>query len=146
MTSLILVTGGTGTLGRHVVPRLRDTGRDIRVLSRHHRAAEDGIEYMTGDLLSGDGIEPAVDGAEVIVHCAGARKGDDEATRNLMRAASRAGTQHVVYISVDRGGPDPGDQRHRPGDVRLLRDQAGRGASRGRLRRAVDDAAGRPVL
>ena len=100
MTSLILVTGGTGTLGRHVVPRLRDTGRDIRVLSRHHRAAEDGIEHVTGDLLSGDGIEPAVDGAEVIVHCAGARKGDDEAARNLMRAASRAGTQHVVYISV----------------------------------------------
>ena len=100
MTALILVTGGTGTLGRHVVPRLRDAGRDIRVLSRHRRAADDGIEYMTGDLLSGDGIEPAVDGAEVIVHCAGARKGDDEATRNLMRAASRAGTQHVVYISV----------------------------------------------
>ena len=100
MTGLILVTGGTGTLGRHVVPRLRDAGRDIRVLSRHRRAADDGIEYLTGDLLSGDGIEPAVDGAEVIVHCAGARKGDDEATRNLMRAASRAGTQHVVYISV----------------------------------------------
>ena len=100
MTSLILVTGGTGTLGRHVVPRLRDDGRDIRVLSRHRRAAEDGIEYVAGDLLSGDGIEAAVDGAEVIVHCAGARKGDEEATRNLMRAASRAGTQHVVYISV----------------------------------------------
>jgi uncharacterized protein YbjT (DUF2867 family) len=100
MTSLILVTGGTGTLGRHVVPRLRDAGRDIRVLSRHRRAAEDGIEYVTGDLLSGEGIEPAVDGAEVIVHCAGARKGDDEATRNLMRTASRAGTRHVVYISV----------------------------------------------
>ena len=100
MNSTILVTGGTGTLGRHLVPRLRDAGRDLRVLSRHSHASEDGVAYVTGDLLKGEGIEPAVDGAEVIVHCAGANKGDDEATANLVRAASRAGTQHLVYISV----------------------------------------------
>ena len=100
MTSPILVTGGTGTLGRHVVQRLRDAGRDIRVLSRHSHASRDGIDYVTGDLLKGEGIEPAVDGAGVIVHCAGSSKGDDEATRNLVRAASRAGAQHLVYISV----------------------------------------------
>jgi uncharacterized protein YbjT (DUF2867 family) len=100
MSSPILVTGGTGTLGRHVVPRLRDAGRDIRVLSRHSHASGDGIEYVTGDLLNGEGIEPAVDGAGIIVHCAGSSKGDDEATRNLVRAASRAGAQHLVYISV----------------------------------------------
>ena len=34
----ILVTGGTGTLGRHLVPRLRETGREIRVLSRRGQA------------------------------------------------------------------------------------------------------------
>ena len=96
----ILVTGGTGTLGRHVVARLRDAGRDIRVLSRHDHASGDGIEYVTGDLLKNEGIEPAVDGAATIVHCAGSSKGDDEATRNLVRAASRAGAQHLVYISV----------------------------------------------
>jgi uncharacterized protein YbjT (DUF2867 family) len=96
----ILVTGGTGTLGRHVVARLRDTGRDIRVLSRHDHASRDGIEYVTGDLLKNEGIEPAVDGAATIVHCAGSSKGDDEATRNLVRAASRAGARHLVYISV----------------------------------------------
>ena len=39
MTSLILVTGGTGTLGRQVVARLRDAGGKVRVLSRRsHRA------------------------------------------------------------------------------------------------------------
>src|SRR5215208_536434 len=37
MTSPILVTGGTGTLGRHVVPRLRKAGRDVRVLSQKSR-------------------------------------------------------------------------------------------------------------
>jgi uncharacterized protein YbjT (DUF2867 family) len=100
MTSRILVTGGTGTLGRQVVPRLRDAGRDVRVLSRRTHEAAGGIEYVTGDLLKDEGIQAAVDGAGIIVHCAGNRKGDDEATRNLVRAASRAGAQHLVYISV----------------------------------------------
>ena len=100
MTSTILVTGGTGTLGRHVVPLLQDGGSKVRVLSRHGHESGDGIEYVTGDLLKGEGIEPAVDGAEIILHLAGGPKGDDEATRNLVRAASRAGVQHLVYISV----------------------------------------------
>jgi uncharacterized protein YbjT (DUF2867 family) len=100
MTSRILVTGGTGTLGRLIVPRLQAAGCDVRVLSRRTREAADGIEYMTGDLLKDEGIQAAVDGAGIIVHCAGGRKGDDEATRNLVRAASRAGAQHLVYISV----------------------------------------------
>src|ERR1022692_4349943 len=100
MTSPILVTGGTGTLGRQVVPRLRDASRDVRVLSRRTHPAADGIEYVTGDLLTGEGIQAAVDGAGIIVHCAGNSKGDDETTRTLMRAASQAGTPHLVYISV----------------------------------------------
>jgi uncharacterized protein YbjT (DUF2867 family) len=102
MTSPILVTGGTGTLGRLVVPRLREAGRDVRVLSRHSHESCDGIEYVTGDLLKGEGIEPAVDGAEIILHLAGGQnaKGDEEATRNLVRAASRAGVRHLVSISV----------------------------------------------
>jgi uncharacterized protein YbjT (DUF2867 family) len=55
---------------------------------------------VTGDLLKDEGIEAAVDGAGIIVHCAGGPKGDDDATRNLVRAASRAGSPHLVYISV----------------------------------------------
>jgi uncharacterized protein YbjT (DUF2867 family) len=100
MTSDILVTGGTGTLGRRVVRRLQDAGRKVRVLSRRSREAGEGIEYVTGDLATGRGIEAAVDGAEIIVHCAGSRKGDDDKARNLVRAAARAGTRHLVYISV----------------------------------------------
>jgi uncharacterized protein YbjT (DUF2867 family) len=96
----ILVTGGTGTLGRLVVPRLRDAGRKVRVLSRHSCEAGEGIEFVSGDLATGGGIEAAVEGAEIIVHCAGSSKGDEEKTRNLVRAASRAGARHLVYISV----------------------------------------------
>jgi uncharacterized protein YbjT (DUF2867 family) len=100
MTSPILVTGGTGTLGRHVVPRLVEAGHGVRVLSRTSREAEEGIDLVTGDLATGEGIEAALDGAEIIVHCAGTTKGDEDKARHLVEAASRAGTRHLVYISV----------------------------------------------
>src|SRR5258708_1615147 len=104
MIAPVLVTGGTGTLGRHVVRCLLAAGRDVRVLSRHSNPAANGIEHVTCDLLKGDGIESAVAGVGIIVHCAGAVTGDEKATLNLMRAASRAEAKHVVYISV--GGAD----------------------------------------
>jgi uncharacterized protein YbjT (DUF2867 family) len=98
--STILVTGGTGTLGRAVVPRLRDAGHPVRVLSRHSREPGDGVEFVTGDLTTGEGIEAAVEGTETIVHLAGTSKGDGEKALNLVRAASRTGLPHLVYISV----------------------------------------------
>jgi uncharacterized protein YbjT (DUF2867 family) len=96
----ILVTGGTGTLGRLVVARLRAAGCKVRVLSRTSREAGEGIEFVTGDLATGEGIEAAVERAEIIVHCAGSSKGDEDKARNLVQAASRAGARHLVYISV----------------------------------------------
>jgi uncharacterized protein YbjT (DUF2867 family) len=98
--SPILVTGGTGTLGRQVVPRLRAAGCELRVLSRHAHESADGIEYVVGDLATGEGIEAAVAGAKIIVHCAGSSKGDQDKARNLVRAASPAGAAHLVNISV----------------------------------------------
>ena len=100
MRSPILVTGGTGTLGRLVVPRLRDAGRDVRVLSRHSGESGPGVELVTGDLGTGEGIDAAVQGTEVVVHCAGTTKGDEDKARHLVRAASRAGVRHLVFISV----------------------------------------------
>ena len=96
----VLVTGGTGTLGRLVVPRLREAGRTVRVLSRHRREPTEGIELVTGDLASGEGIDAAVTGGGVVVHCAGGPKGDEDKARHLVEAATRAGARHLVYISV----------------------------------------------
>src|SRR5579859_4249431 len=98
----ILVTGGTGTLGRHIIPLLQKTGYHIRVLSRSSREFGNGIEYVTGDLATSEGVEAAVEGAEIIVHCAGSAKGDNVKAQNLIRAASQARVkaQHLVYISV----------------------------------------------
>ncbi len=100
MSSPILVTGGTGTLGRLVVPLLRDAECSVRVLSRRSREGGAGTEFVTGDLVSGEGIEAAVEGTEIIVHCAGSSKGDEDKAQHLVRAATRAGTRHLVYISV----------------------------------------------
>src|SRR5919107_3881703 len=100
MAAPILVTGGTGTLGRLVVPRLRAAGREVRVLSRRRQELGEGIEVVTGDLATGEGIDAAVTGAGVVVHCAGSRKGDEVKARQLVRAASPAGVRHLVYISV----------------------------------------------
>jgi uncharacterized protein YbjT (DUF2867 family) len=95
----ILVTGGTGTLGRHVVRRLKAQTGEVRVLTRRPRPDEGNVRFMTGELLTGLGVDAAVSGAATIVHCV-ATKEDDIATRNLVNAAARAGHPHLVYISV----------------------------------------------
>lgn len=102
MTSRILVTGGTGRLGRQLVPLLRGADCKLRVLSRSAHPAADGVEYVAGDLVSGTGIAAAVDGADVIIHCAGAAKQsqDQALTANLIQAAASARPAHLVKISV----------------------------------------------
>jgi uncharacterized protein YbjT (DUF2867 family) len=100
MAAPILVTGGTGTLGRHVVSGLRNAGRDVRVVSRHPRDGEAGVEFVSGDLATGEGLSAAVAGAETVVHLAGSAKGDEEKARHIVRAATEAGARHLVYISV----------------------------------------------
>jgi uncharacterized protein YbjT (DUF2867 family) len=97
---MILVTGGTGTIGRQVVPLLQAAGSKVRVLSRHPGDRGDGVEYVAVDLLTGEGLDRAVDGVDVILHLAGGPKGDEIGTRNLVDAAERANVGHLVHISV----------------------------------------------
>jgi uncharacterized protein YbjT (DUF2867 family) len=87
-----------------VVARLLEAGRPVRVLSRGRRAGGNGrdgrVEQVMADLMSGDGVAPAVAGIETIVHCAGSSKGDHVQTTRIVDAAARAGVRHLVYISV----------------------------------------------
>jgi len=97
----ILVTGSTGTLGRAVVPRLADAGHRVRSLSRRPPPpASPAGAWATGDLRRNVGLDQAVAGMDVIVHCASAPRGDPAAARNLIAAARRAGAPHLVYISI----------------------------------------------
>jgi uncharacterized protein YbjT (DUF2867 family) len=98
----ILVTGGAGVLGRLIVTQLSAAGYSVRGMSRRAGPGDDwpGAEWAQADLATGEGIEAAVERAEIIVHCAGSAKGDEKKTLNLVRAASQAGARHLVYISV----------------------------------------------
>ncbi|MFJ8439615.1 NAD-dependent epimerase/dehydratase family protein [Kitasatospora griseola] len=75
----ILVTGGTGTLGTLVVPRLLAAGCTVRVLSRRTRPDADGVHHVRGDLVAGTGLAEALDGVDTVLHLAGGAKGDDTA-------------------------------------------------------------------
>jgi uncharacterized protein YbjT (DUF2867 family) len=101
----LLVTGGSGTLGHAVVARLLAAGHQVRVLSRRPRPAGGPVtvEWVTGELRSGDGLAAAVAGVGVIVHCASdplRPRVDIEGTGNLLQAARTAGTSHLVHISI----------------------------------------------
>jgi uncharacterized protein YbjT (DUF2867 family) len=101
----VLVTGGTGTLGRALVPLLAARGHDVRVLSRRSRPVlPAGVTGFPGDVRTGAGIERAVRGADVVVHAASspARRAMDTevaGSRNIAAAAATVGA-HVVYISI----------------------------------------------
>jgi uncharacterized protein YbjT (DUF2867 family) len=91
----ILVTGGTGTLGRAVVPRLAAHGYDVRVLSRSGSAGT-----VPGDLETGEGVEAALDGVGAVLHLATNLRDDTELTRNLVRLAERSGRPRIIYQSI----------------------------------------------
>lgn len=113
----VLVTGGTGHLGRDVTDLLTKQGRRVRILSRRP-GQHPNIEWITGDLGTGAGVTEAVAGVDVVVHAAthspaaqrgGIRPGDlfrsppdvdVDGTRRLLAAASRAGVEHFLHISI----------------------------------------------
>jgi uncharacterized protein YbjT (DUF2867 family) len=104
--SKVLVTGGTGKLGREVVSRLLADHHTTRILS-HKKAASvpQEVEVYYGDLASGTGLGEAVAGVDAIIHCASSpaydtRMTDVEGTRRLLQAAKVRGSPHIVYISI----------------------------------------------
>jgi uncharacterized protein YbjT (DUF2867 family) len=96
----VLVTGGTGTLGRLVVPRLLEAGCRVRILSRGEQPARADVEFVRGDLETGVGADAAVDGVDTVLHLAGSQKSDGRKAETLVAAASRRGVGHLVFISV----------------------------------------------
>ncbi|TCM38261.1 SDR family oxidoreductase [Kribbella sp. VKM Ac-2568] len=92
----ILVTGGTGTVGRPTVERLRRAGHEVRVLSRQR-----GPGLLTGDLSTGAGLREAVDGVDTVVHLATSRGHQDVAQlQRLLEVVGAAGIGHLVLISI----------------------------------------------
>ena len=94
MPKTFLVTGGTGRLGSLVVDRLRQAGHDVRVTSRRT-----GPNLFTVDWKTGAGLAAALDGVDVVAHCASSYK-DVDMDRALAEAAADAEVSHLLYISI----------------------------------------------
>lgn len=101
-----MVLGGTGFIGRRLVPALRASGRSVRVASRNPGPTEDSsVEFVRCDLESGDGVDRALDGADLayfLVHGmaegAGFAAREKIATENFARAANRQRVARVIYL------------------------------------------------
>lgn len=103
MNDRIVVTGGTGLLGRQVVERLLTRGREVRVMSRTPRPVPgDRHDWVTADLATGQGVREALAGADVIVHCAttNRRRAESQIADTLVKAARLSGRPHLVFISI----------------------------------------------
>ncbi len=101
----ILITGGTGTLGKEIVRQLLGKGYFVDVLSsRKNPNLPLGARVFTGDLMYRASIGAAVAHADVIVHCASnsqnAKEVDIEGTKNLIASVRKEQLKHFIYISI----------------------------------------------
>ncbi|HEX5057959.1 MAG TPA: NAD-dependent epimerase/dehydratase family protein [Kofleriaceae bacterium] len=103
-----LVTGASGSVGRAVVKRLRDTGHRVRVFVRRTPdKPQDGVEYMFGNLGDPAAVDRAVRGIETVIHCGAAMKGGwpehkggtVAGTQNVIDACKKHGVKQLVHIS-----------------------------------------------
>jgi NADH dehydrogenase len=112
---MILVTGGTGFVGSHLLRRLAETEPrgTVRTLVRNQAKAlfPDGVSAVEGDITQPETLPAAVAGVDVVIHAA-AITGDRKepyrgaydrvnrvGTENLMSAAKSAGVKRVVVVS-----------------------------------------------
>ncbi len=109
---MILVTGGTGFVGGHVVQALRQAGRPVRCLVRDRRKAGKivalGCELADGDMTDPASLRRALEGVDIFVHLVAIRQGKPQAfqrimvggTRDLIKLAKEAGAKRFVHMSA----------------------------------------------
>jgi uncharacterized protein YbjT (DUF2867 family) len=115
---MILVAGGTGTLGTRLMPMLTKRGAAVRILTRNPGGATqrlgDHVQVVSGDVRDPRAVENAVAGARTVISAVtgfgmardvSARTVDWEGNANLIRAAKAAGVEHFILLSVCQAAP-----------------------------------------
>lgn len=120
----VLVTGGTGFIGRRLVEALATAcNANVRVMARNFTRATDvarfPIELVRGDVSVSSDVDRAVEGCDIVFHCAAIARADPEAARavnvggteNVCSAALRSNVERVVHVSslTVYGFPPDGD-------------------------------------
>lgn len=107
----VLVTGGTGLLGRALVKRLVQSGQSVRLLVRRPPPSwiteDPAISLVYGDLGDPDAVARAVEGVELVYHVGATMNGgwDEYAggtvtgTRNIVSSCLRHGVRKLIYVS-----------------------------------------------
>lgn len=136
---MILVTGGAGFIGRHLVQRLVGRGEVVRVLDRNSEAFPPSlltrVEFLVGDIRDSRCVRNAIAGCRQVYHLAAnpqlwtKRRGDFEGVnhqgaKNVIDAALAAGVKRILHTSTesiltlaDQRGPIREDQPVRVSDV-----------------------------
>src|SRR5262245_41021172 len=109
----VLVTGGTGFVGTHLVNRLLNRGHQVAVLARDPRKTRNRynrpVETVPGDVLDPESLNAAAEGRDAVVHLVGIihEKRDQtfdrmhrEAVENAVAAAERAGVKRYLHMSA----------------------------------------------
>lgn len=127
ISSPILVTGGSGFLGRHVVDELRAAGFSVRVFCRGNGDPLErlGVPVFRGDVSTGAGLAEACRGVDAVIHCAGVagvglrarpyQETNVEGTRSVVNACREHAVRHLVFTSSPSavsawGGIENGDE------------------------------------
>ncbi len=123
---MILVTGGTGFVGRHLIARLRKEGAPVRAVVRDPSKAQGlrdiGVEVVPGDVADKPSLEAAAAGVERVIHLVGIiqegrgftfRSVHVEGTGNMLAAAKKAGVRQFFFQSALGSRPDARSGYHK---------------------------------
>ena len=114
----VFVTGGTGYVGRHIIPALLERGHRVRALARETSLARvpAGAQAVVGNALDADSVAAALRPDDTVVHLVGTphpspakakqfEEIDLASIRATVNAARRVGIGHLVYVSVAQPAP-----------------------------------------